>query len=120
MGHRAHAHHAEDYAARRHPEFVVLDIGGDLGALILRTDPAMHGIEVEISQTGADERRSHKQILERSAGGAAEFTAVFDGLRTGTYSLWVDGEPWARAVAVEGGRVAELDWRGCSAEHVGV
>jgi len=111
----AHPHrHVEDYAARKHPEFVVLDIGEDRGALILHTDPGMHGVEVEISPAGADEQRSHKQILERSAGGASEFTAVFDGLSTGAYTLWVDDEAWARAVAVEGGRVAELDWRGRS------
>ena len=30
-----HGHVHEDYAARSHPEFVVLDIGGDVGALIV-------------------------------------------------------------------------------------
>ena len=32
----------ENYAARPHPEHVVLDIGGDFGALIVHTDAGMH------------------------------------------------------------------------------
>jgi len=48
-GHHAHSHNdpVEDYAGRKHPEFVVLDIGADLGALILHTAAEMHGVEVE-------------------------------------------------------------------------
>jgi len=102
---------AEDYAARRHPEFVVLDIGDDVGALIIHTDPEMHGVEIEISPHDDDDARSHKQVLERSAGGRPEFTAVFDGLSEGAYTLWVEGTARARGVAVDGGRVGRLDWR---------
>ena len=41
-----HAHHAhEPYAARAHPEFVVLDIGQDVGALIIHADRGMHDRE---------------------------------------------------------------------------
>lgn len=106
-----HAPAVEDYAARKHPEFVALDIGGEIGALILRCDPEMHGVEIEISPDGEDERRSHKQVLERSAGGRAEFTAVYDGLAAGAYTLWWDGEARSRGVLIEGGGIAELDWR---------
>jgi len=107
-----HHHHAgEGYAARRHPEFVVLDIGDELGALILHTDPAMHGVEVEISPTGDDGARSHKQVLERSTDGRPAFTAVFDGLAAGSYTLWVNDRPNARDVRVDAAAVAELDWR---------
>ncbi len=51
-----HSHETggENYAARRHPEHVVLDIGGDVGALIVHTDADMLGVEVEISATGQD------------------------------------------------------------------
>jgi hypothetical protein len=101
----------EDYAARRHPEFVALDIGGDVGALIVHTDPDMHGIEIEISPAGEDDRRTHKQVLERKLNERPAFTAVFDGLHTGRYTLWVDDEPRARDVAIEGSSIAELDWR---------
>ena len=55
----------ENYAARPHPEYVVLDIGEDLGALIVYTDAAWHGTEIEISPIGEDSKRSHKDVLER-------------------------------------------------------
>ena len=103
---------SEDYAARKHPEFVALDIGGDAGALIVHTDPGMHGVEIEISPSGRDEARSHKQVLERTMEGRPAFTAVFDGLRRDRYTLWVDDRPQVRDVPIEAARIAELDWRG--------
>jgi hypothetical protein len=106
-----HSDAAENYAARRHPEPVVLDIGGDLGALIVHTDAGMVGVEVEISATGRDGVRSHKDVLEREIEGRPAHTAVFDKLREGSYTLWVDDVARARAVVVAGGVVAEVDWR---------
>ncbi len=100
----------ENYAARPHPEYVVLDIGECFGALIVYTDPALHGTEVEISPAGDDADRSHKDVLERGEGGRVAFTAVFDRLPEGTYTLWTDGVARARGVQVSGGTVAELDW----------
>jgi hypothetical protein len=103
--------HSENYSSRKHPEFVVLDIGADVGALIVHTDAAMHGNEIEISPTGDDEHRSHKEVLERESAGQPAFTAVFDALTAGSYTLWSAGRPLAREVGVEGGRVANLDLR---------
>src|SRR5712691_9984162 len=77
-----HSHAVEEnHAARRHPEHVVLDIGEDIGALIVHTDGGMLGVEVEISATGQDDRRSHKDVLEREINGRPAYTAVFDKLR---------------------------------------
>jgi len=109
----------EQYSARKHPEFVVLDLGDDIGALIVHTDAEMHGVEVEISPTGHDDRRQHKEVLERRAGGNAAFTAVFDSLQAGAYTLWVDGTPRARGVVIEGAAVAELDWTAGGREPAG-
>jgi len=100
----------ENYAARPHPEYVVLDIGEHLGALIVYTDAALHGSEVEISPAGEDSNRSHKDVLERGVSGRPAFTAVFDKLPEGTYTLWGGGVPRAREVQVTAGAVAELDW----------
>jgi hypothetical protein len=105
-----HSHHVEDYAARKHPEFVVLDLGEDLGALIIHTGPQLHGVEIEISPAGQDAERTHKQVLERSAGGRAQFTAVFDGLASGVYTLWCDGRARVRGVKIEAGKIAQLEW----------
>jgi hypothetical protein len=116
--HEHHAHHHsrephthEQYADRPHPEYVVLEIGGDLGALIVYTDADMHGVEIEISRSGEDGRRSHKDVLERSLGGRPAFSAVFDQIREGSYTLWFEDTARARDVHVSGGNVAELDWR---------
>jgi hypothetical protein len=107
---RGHSHHVEDYAARKHPEFVVLDVGENLGALIIHTGAELHGVEIEISPYGHDAERSHKQVLERSAGGRPQFTAVFDGLPSGVYTLWCDGRARVRGVKIEAGKIVQLDW----------
>jgi hypothetical protein len=101
----------ESHAARSHPEHVVLDIGGELGALIVHTDAALLGTEVEISPTGEDELRSHKDVLQREINGRPAYTAVFDKVSAGSYTLWVNNQARARDVAVIAGAVAELDWR---------
>ena len=110
----AHSHDhgsgGENYAARRHPEAVVLDIGDDLGALILHADADMVGVEVEISVTGRDHERSHKEVLEREINGRPAYTAVFDKVREGAYTLWVDDVARERDVAISGGAISELDW----------
>lgn len=72
----SHRHHT--YADRPHPEYVVLDIGDRLGALIIHTDAELHGVEVEISPAGHDGRRSHKEVLERSMNGRPAYTAAFE------------------------------------------
>jgi hypothetical protein len=107
--HEPHSH--EQYADRPHPEYVVLEIGDDLGALIVYTDPDMHGVEIEISRSGEDGTRSHKDVLERSLGGRPAFSAVFDQIKDGSYTLWVADAARARDVRISGGKVAELDWR---------
>ena len=120
MHSRSHGHthdaagREEDYAARRHPEPVVLDIGGELGALIVHTGADMLGVEVEISAGTEDDRRSHKDVLEREIGGRPAYTAVFDKVREGSYTLWVDDVARERGIVVAGGAVSELDWSGAA------
>jgi hypothetical protein len=108
-GHGPHVH--ERYADRVHAEFVVLEIGEGLGALIVHTDPEMHGVEIEISPAGQDHARQHKDVLERPLGGQARFSAVFDQIPEGTYTLWVRGEARACDVQITDSAVGELDWR---------
>ena len=98
------------YASRRHPEQVVLDIGEDVGALIVHTDASMVGIEVEISATGHDEIRAHKEVLEREINGRPAPTLVYDALPAGSYTLWLDDVARQRDVIVHGGAVSELSW----------
>jgi hypothetical protein len=106
--HHVNHHHQPDQPRSQH---VVLELGDGIGALIVHTDPALLGTEVEISPTGDDTRRSHKEVLERTTGGGSTHVLVYDSLAEGGYTLWIDGIAQARNVAITGGEIAELDWR---------
>jgi hypothetical protein len=114
-----HGPAAENYSARAHPEPVVLDIGEEYGALIVHTDAVMHGVEIEISPDGRDDRRSHKDVLERRIDRRPAYTAVFDKLREGCYTLWIDDVARAREVEIKGAEIAEIDWTSGVAEGHG-
>ena len=90
-------------AHRPHDEPVVLEIGEELGALVVYTDPSLLHREIEISASGDDAARSHKDVLERIVGGRSLYAAVFDKLPGGSYTLW--HEDVARTLAV----VHEID-----------
>ncbi len=96
--------------ARPHPEPIVLDIGGKLGALIVHWDASHVDTPIEISATGHDAERQHQHILERPFGERTFYAAVFDRLAEGTYTLWVDDDAVVRDVKLAGGDVAELRW----------
>jgi hypothetical protein len=53
---------AESYVDRVHTESAVLDIGGDIGALVLYTPEEFRGKEIEVSPTGDDGRRTHTAV----------------------------------------------------------
>lgn len=100
--------------ARAHPEPVVLDIGGSIGALIVRGDAELFDVAVEISPADADPGapRSHQHFLPRPAGdGESVHAAVFDRVAEGVYTLWMHSQPREHGVQIRGGTVAEVDWR---------
>lgn len=108
---------------------VVLDIGGDIGALILYTKPEANGAEIEISPHGSSHHddhhvhgdhhdhdghhhhRAHNQVHERNFNGTVCFAAIYPELQAGEYDLWGDGDTPVDRVTIVGGQVAELDWR---------
>ena len=98
-------HHSKD----PRPEHVMLDLGQGAGALVLHTAADLHGVEIEISPTGRDEDRSHKQVHERPIAGRSLYGAVFDSLPAGEYTLWLDDRPLRRHVAVAGAAVTHLE-----------
>lgn len=101
---------SQEPVARPHPEHVVLDIGGEIGALIIRGNADLIDTPIEISPTGQDASRTHQHILERPLSGQTLYAAVFDKMPEGTYTLWIHGKPRARDVAITGGHVLDLDW----------
>ncbi len=90
---------------------VVLDIGQDVGALVLYTPPAFAGREIEVSPAGDEAARVHTEVRERTAGGRTLFAGVYAQLRAGTYRAWTEDPALPSEVTIEGGQVAELDWR---------
>jgi hypothetical protein len=89
---------------------VMLDIGGDVGALIVRLDPASAGTELHVRPEG-DTRSTHTGVWERSLGARSVVVAVFAALTEGVYAILGDDGTAIRHVAVTGGRVAEVDLR---------
>jgi hypothetical protein len=89
----------------------VLDIGPDIGALVVYTSAACHGLEIEISPKTEQGQRTHTAVLERHMGGRAVHAAVFAELMPGEYTLWGPEPETTHDVAIVAGRVFELDCR---------
>lgn len=83
----------------------VLDIGGDVGALVVQLEPRWLGREIEVEPADAPGPRVHTDALRRGTGCAA----VFAQLTAGRYLL-LDGERRV-PVVVHGGVVTEVDAR---------
>lgn len=122
-------------------EDAVLDIGGDIGALILYTDPEYDEREIEVSPIdehdhehepahdhhhahehghGDEHRRDHDQdrgqrthtaIHERRSGRSVTYAGIYPELKAGTYRIWADDPSLPDRVMIVGGEVAEIDWR---------
>jgi hypothetical protein len=100
----------EMHVERVHTENVVLNIGGDIGALIIYTDENWRGKEIEISPNGSHHRQ-HNQVHERSFNGRSVFAAVYPELPAGEYNVWRDDSTAEGPMRITGGEVASMDWR---------
>lgn len=111
---------------------VVLDIGGDIGALIVSAPAELDGVEIEIRPTspadptgthghhhdGPDAQHDHEHrhllhvaVLGRPANGRILHTAVFGELSTGSYELYRrDDGAVELTVSVRGGEVTYASW----------
>ena len=89
----------------------VVDIGGDVGALVLYTDERFEDREIEISPVGDVSRRTHTAIHRRSIGDRVVFAGLYPALAAGTYRIWADDPSLPDRVTIVGGEVAEVDWR---------
>ena len=99
---------------RPHPEPVVLDIGGCIGALVVYADADLIDTPVELSPTGDDAAKFHQHVLERPMPEGTSYAAVFDKVTEGRYTLWLHGEPRIRDFMISGAEVAEVDWAASS------
>ena len=104
---------------------VLLDIGGDIGALVVTMPEAMVDTEVEIRPVGGARSHSHEghphhhpghlahvAVVARPVAGGTVPSLVFGELEAGRYDLFEKGHPdhVVLTVDVEGGRVSSADW----------
>ena len=88
---------------------LVLDIGGEIGALVVHTGSDLAEQEIEISPTTADPdaHREHNVVHARRDRDRTAYTAVFPSVSAGDYTVWRrDGVPHA-VVTIRGGEVTE-------------
>ena len=92
------------------PGTVVLDIGGDRGALVVHCDPDAEGREVEIRRVGEPWAGRHVAVRRRVVAGATFAAAVFGPLPGAGYEVrWRDrADADGQVVAVRAGSVREV------------
>jgi len=91
---------------------VVIDVGGDVGALVLYVSASQLGREIEVSPVDSTGVRTHAAVRERHVAAGTRYCVVYAGLAAGEYTIWSDEITSAGTVNVAGGRVTETDWSG--------
>ncbi len=108
-----HGHHEHEHEAGLPPPGgpVVVDIGGDVGALIVRLDRTLLGTELHLRRDGWA-HTVHTGVWDRPLGDRRVTVAVYPALVEGRYQILDRAGAVVRTVSVEGGCVTELDLRG--------
>jgi hypothetical protein len=100
---------AEVYGERIHTEPAVLDIGEDMGALVIYTRQEFVGKEIQVSLKGSNSARLvHTAVWARRCNGQTTFAGLYPSLPVGDYIIWTHP---SREVTIRGGNVAEVDLR---------
>jgi hypothetical protein len=107
---------------------VMLDIGGDVGALVISTPPSMVGVEIEIAPVGGASSRDHGHdhghghghghghrphvaVVDRPVTDGHQPSLVFPDLVEGSYELFGKGQDTVLLTAeIVGGQVTSLEW----------
>jgi len=113
----SHDHHGEHGHSHENPHAgqgaVLLDIGGDVGALVVTMPRSTVGEEVEILGAGlpAGQHRPHVAVVDRPVPGGSIPSLVFPELREGHYDLVPKGTDDVRlSVEIVGARVTTAEW----------
>jgi len=94
-----------------HAGSVVLDIGGDTGALILHAPAEMLGREIDVTPAGApDAHGTHSLVRERQVSGTTTYAAVYPELPVGDYIIWRNRANPVGTVTITGGQVTSHHW----------
>ncbi len=85
----------------------VLDIGGDVGALLVPADAALEGAEIELyDESGA--YLMHTEVHGRDVGGTRTYAGLFPSVVAGRYLLDRRDGSDRTAVTVVGGQVTTV------------
>jgi hypothetical protein len=104
----------ESVAGPSGPGTVILELGADVGALVLLTPAELDGREIEISRDAVPgTRRTHAQVRPRHMAAGTRYAAVYPDLPAGGYTVWAaDRTSPAGRVVITGGRVTNWSWPG--------
>jgi hypothetical protein len=89
----------------------VLDIGGDIGALVVQLDTVPQTGELEACPRARPDLRFHTGVHWRHIAGELVAVAVYPAVIEGDYQLLDSALLPVAAVRVEGGRVAHVQLR---------
>jgi hypothetical protein len=113
-GHHGHDHDAplsgESYAHVQGGP-TVLDIGGDIGALVATMDEETVGTELHLRSESDPSKDVHTGVWRRGSGSEAVTAAVFAELVEGWYWVLDQAGNQTQRVDIRGGALASIDLR---------
>jgi hypothetical protein len=90
---------------------VVLELGPEVGALVLYAPQELDRREIEISPPGGTAaQRTHSRVRPRTTDGGTQYAAIYPQLAAGTYTVWNDSVTPVATVIIHGGRVTTAWW----------
>jgi hypothetical protein len=89
----------------------VIDIGGDIGALVATVDPETVGTELHLRSEHDPPLAVHTGVWRRLLGSKTVTAAVFAELVEGRYWVLDDGGRPVTSVTITGGELAQVDLR---------
>lgn len=101
----------ENPDTRLHTGYAVVDIGEEVGALIIYFRPEMHGQQIDLSPREREWQRIHTDVLERRVSRNSVFAALFCALPAGDYVIWGKGSEPIGEVTIVSGQIIEINWR---------
>ncbi len=108
-----HQHPIGEEGTRPSQGPVVLDIGGDFGAAVLRTSDELDECEIEIRRLPSRWDGTHVAVRSRPTPSQPVYAAVFGHLREGSYELRLRpaaSDAPVHRIEVVGGQVTESTW----------
>jgi hypothetical protein len=107
----SHAHVTEAPGTEVPGANPVLDIGGEVGAMVVYLDSQTPTGELEACPMGRPAEHFHTGVHARNLGGETVMVAVFPEVVRGCYHILDDADVPVALVHVLGGEVAEVDLR---------